>query len=110
MDGQIRSENATCGRRSLLNMEENNLCFRKYPATCGRGVFSRQWSVSRFLRGNQSRDLKEPATVFTESRVIPISRGEGHMTLLRVKRVFAQKINEMSFLCLSRRYQILVQQ
>ena len=31
-------KNATCGRRSFLNTEEKISYFRKYPATCGRGL------------------------------------------------------------------------
>ena len=35
VDGQIRFKNATCGRRFCFKYGGKNLCFRKYPATCG---------------------------------------------------------------------------
>ena len=35
VDGQIRVKNATCGRRFCFKYGGKNLCFGKYPATCG---------------------------------------------------------------------------
>ena len=40
VDGQIRVKNATCGRRFCFKYGGKNLCFRKYPATCGRGLIT----------------------------------------------------------------------
>ena len=38
VDGQIRFKNATCGRRLSFKYGGKYLRFRKYPATCGRGL------------------------------------------------------------------------
>ena len=52
VDGEIRFKNPTCGRRLFLNTEGKNLHFRKYPATCGRGLNCVYKSLAKEIRFN----------------------------------------------------------
>ena len=46
VDGQIRFKNATCGRRFSFKYGGKYLRLRKYPATCGRGLYVTLTNIS----------------------------------------------------------------
>ena len=79
MDGQIRYEYCPCGR-GFFQIRRKNLRFRKYPATCGRGLIQMIQLVYGFsLRHSDSTTISNPrgysCSVYNAHILIPGENG-----------------------------------